>query len=331
MTTYKAGIIGTGHALPEGIITNSDLEKMVETSDEWITTRTGIRERRQARLDESTSAFAVRAARQALEMAKVDPKQIDLLICATVCPDMALPSTSCLIQAELGAKNAAAFDLVAACSGFLYSLTIANQFIRAGVYKNVLLIGAELLTRFVDYTDRTTCILFGDGAGAAVVSRLPESSNGRGIISAKILSDGTLADTLNIPGGGTRYPTSHETIDQGLHFIKMRGNELFKIAVRGMSEISKQVLDDSGISPEEIDLFIPHQANQRITNAVAERLNVPAEKIYANISRVGNTSSASIPIALDECVREGRLKDGDVVMMSAFGAGVTWGSAIMRW
>lgn len=331
MTIYKAGITGTGHALPEGVITNADLEKMVETSDEWITSRTGIKERRQARLDESTSTFAIRAAQQAMEMAKIEPEDVDLLICATVCPDMALPSTSCLIQAELGAKNAAAFDLVAACSGFLYSLTIANQFIRAGVYKHCLLIGAELLTRFVDYTDRGTCILFGDGAGAVVVSRLPESTNGRGIISAKILSDGAQAWMLNIPGGGTKHGTSHESIDERLHFIKMRGNELFKVAVRAMSDISKQVLDESGIAPGEIDLFIPHQANQRITDAVADRLNVASEKIYANIARVGNTSSASIPIALDECVREGRLKEGDVVMMSAFGAGVTSGSAIMKW
>ena len=329
MKEYQAGIVGTGHSLPEGVITNQDLEKMVETSDDWITTRTGIKERRRANADQATSYFAVRAGRQALERAGMDANDLDMIICATVCPDMALPSTACLIQSELGAKKAAAFDMAAACSGFLYGLTIADQFIGSGFHKNVLVIGAELLTRYVDYTDRSTCVIFGDGAGAAVVSRIEDKN--RGILATRIQSDGDQAEFLFTPGGGTKYPASHESVDQRLHFIKMRGNELFKVAVRNMSEISRQVLDEAKMTANDIDLFIPHQANQRITDAVAERLNVPKEKIYANISRIGNTSSASIPIALDECVQSNRLKPGDVVMMSAFGAGVTWGAVLMRW
>ncbi|HZS43507.1 MAG TPA: beta-ketoacyl-ACP synthase III [Blastocatellia bacterium] len=329
MKAYQAGIVGTGHALPEDVITNQDLEKIVETSDEWITTRTGIKERRRAKSDQTTSYFATKAARLALERAGVEARDLDMIICATVCPDMALPSTGCLIQSELGAKKAAAFDMAAACSGFLYGLTVANQFIGSGMHQNILVIGAELLTRYVDYTDRSTCVIFGDGAGAAVVSRMEDKN--RGILATRIQSDGDQAPCLYTPGGGTKYPASHETIDQRLHFIKMKGNELFKVAVRNMSEISRQVLDDVKMTANDIDLFIPHQANQRITDAVADRLNVPKDKIYANIDRIGNTSSASIPIALDECVQSGRLKKGDVVMMSAFGAGVTWGAVLMRW
>src|SRR5581483_10541409 len=293
------------------------------------TTRTGIKERRRAKSDQTTSYFATKAARLALERAGVEARDLDMIICATVCPDMALPSTGCLIQSELGAKKAAAFDMAAACSGFLYGLTVANQFIGSGMHQNILVIGAELLTRYVDYTDRSTCVIFGDGAGAAVVSRMEDKN--RGILATRIQSDGDQAPCLYTPGGGTKYPASHETIDQRLHFIKMKGNELFKVAVRNMSEISRQVLDDVKMTANDIDLFIPHQANQRITDAVADRLNVPKDKIYANIDRIGNTSSASIPIALDECVQSGRLKKGDVVMMSAFGAGVTWGAVLMRW
>lgn len=328
MKEFNAGIVGTGHALPEGVISNADLERMVETSDDWITSRTGIRERRRARPDEYTSTFAVAAARSALEAAGVDAKDLDLVLCATVCPDMTLPSTACFIQAELGATRAASFDLTAACSGFLYGLTIADKFVSSGDSRHVLVIGAELLTRYVDYTDRSTCVIFGDGAGAAVVSRVDE---GRGILASRIRSDGTLAEYLFTPGGGTRHPATHDSIDENLHFIKMRGNELFKVAVRSMYDVSTEVLDSVKMTPNDIDLFIPHQANQRITNAVAERLQIPDEKIYANIARVGNTSSASIPIALDECVRAGRLAPGDVVMMTAFGAGVTWGSTVMKW
>jgi 3-oxoacyl-[acyl-carrier-protein] synthase-3 len=328
MSEYRAGIVGTGHALPAGVITNADLEKMVETSDEWITTRTGIRERRRAAPDETTSTFATRAARAAIESAGIAPSEIDLIICATVCPDMALPSTACFVQAELGATRAAAFDLAAACSGFLYGLSIADKFIRSAESQNVLVIGAELLTRYVDYTDRATCVIFGDGAGAAVVSRVAPP---RGVRAIHIQSDGTLAEYLFTPGGGTKHPASHESVDAGLHFIKMRGNELFKVAVRSMYEMSRRVLDEVKMTPGDVDLLIPHQANQRITDAVADRLGIPAEKIYANIDRIGNTSSASIPIALDECVRSGRLQPGMTVMMTGFGAGVTWGSAVVTW
>jgi 3-oxoacyl-[acyl-carrier-protein] synthase-3 len=329
MNTYHAIIAGTGHALPRGVITNADLEQIVDTSDEWITARTGIKERRQATPEEYTSLFAVAAARRALERAQVDPADLELLICATVCPDMALPATAVLIQSQLGAKRAAAFDLVAACSGFLYSLTIADQFIRTGLHRHILIIGAELLTRYVDYTDRATCVLFGDGAGAAVVTRSPDGR--RGVLAARIQSDGDYADFLYTPGGGTRYPASPESLAQRLHYIKMRGNELFKVAVRSMEEVSRQVLDEVKMTPNDIDLLVPHQANQRITDAVADRLGIPAEKVYSNIARVGNTSSASIPICLDELVAAGRLQEGMTVMLTSFGAGVTWGSVLMRW
>ncbi len=328
MRMVSVGITGTGHALPEEVITNADLEKIVDTSDEWISTRTGIKERRKARPDEYTSTLAARAARQALEMAGVEAKDLDVIICATVCPDMALPATACIIQSLLGAKRAAAFDMAAACSGFIYGLALAEGMIKAGRARTILLIGAELLTRYVDYTDRSTCVIFGDGAGAAVIQPVED---GRGLLAARIQSDGDYVEYLYTPGGGTRYPASIETVTNRLHYIKMRGNELFKVAVRSMEEISRQVLDDLRMSPSDIDLFIPHQANQRITEAVAERLGLPLEKVYSNIHRVGNTSSASIPIALDECVRSGRVKPGDLLMMASFGAGVTFGAAILRW
>jgi 3-oxoacyl-[acyl-carrier-protein] synthase-3 len=329
MKNARAIIAGTGHALPQGVITNADLEKIVETSDDWITTRTGIKVRHKAEAGETTSTFATAAARQAMERAGVTANDLDLIICATVCPDMALPSTAVLIQSQLGAKRAAAFDLTAACSGFLYAVTIADQFIRTGFHQNILVIGAELLTRYVDYTDRSTCVIFGDGAGAAVIQRSPDGQ--RGVLAARIQSDGDFADCLYIPGGGTRHPASHNSVDEGLHYIKMRGNELFKVAVRSMDEISRRVLDDVKMTPNDIDLLVPHQANQRITDAVADRLGIPAEKVYSNIDRIGNTSSASIPIGLDELVTSGRLQPGMNVMMTSFGAGVTWGAVLMKW
>jgi len=301
---------------------------MVETSDDWITTRTGIKQRRKANPDEYTSLFAVRAARKAIERARLDPSDIDLLLCATVTPDQILPSTGCIIQAELGANNAAAMDVVAACSGFLYGVSIANSMIQNGQSRYALVIGAEILTQYVDYTDRQTCVLFGDGAGAAVLG--PVEGN-RGILGAKIRSDGRYEEQLFSPGGGTRRRPTAETIAAGDHFFKMKGNELFKVAVRSMAEISRDVLQSAGLRTEDIDLFIPHQANQRITEAVADRLNIDSSKVYSNIAVHGNTSSASIPIALDECVGSGRVKDGDVVMMASFGGGVTWGGIVMRW
>jgi 3-oxoacyl-[acyl-carrier-protein] synthase-3 len=328
MVNQRAGILGTGHSYPEGILTNADLAKIVETSDEWITTRTGIKQRRKAAPGEYTSLFAVRAARQAIERARLDPADIDLLICATVTPDQILPSTGCIIQAELGADNAAAMDVVAACSGFLYGVSLADSMIRTGQVRHAVVVGAEILTQYVDYTDRQTCVLFGDGAGAAVLG--PVESN-RGILASKIKSDGRYEEQLFSPGGGTRRKPTAETLAAGDHFFKMRGNELFKVAVRSMAEISREVLEKAGKKSDEIDLFIPHQANQRITEAVADRLNVDLSRVYSNIAVHGNTSSASIPIALDECVEAGRVKEGDLVLMASFGGGVTWGAVLMRW
>src|ERR1044072_1318872 len=328
MGNIRAVILGTGHSYPEGILTNADLTKIVETSDEWITTRTGIKQRRKAAPGEYTSMFAVRAARQAIERAGLQPEDIDLILCATVTPDQILPSTGCIIQAELGANKAAAMDIVAACSGFVYGVTMADTMIRTGQTKYALVIGAEVLTQYVDYTDRQTCVLFGDGAGAAVLGPV---NDGQGILAARIRSDGRYLEQLYSPGGGTRRPPTAETLAAGDHFFKMKGNELFKVAVRSMAEISREVLEMAGKKSDEIDLFIPHQANQRITEAVADRLNVDTSKVFSNIAVHGNTSSASIPIALDECVESGKLKEGDLVMMTSFGGGVTWGGVLVRW
>ena len=328
MSKVHAGILGTGHSYPAGILTNADLEKIVETSDDWITSRTGIKQRRKAAPGEYTSQFAVRASREAIERAGIDPADIDLILCATVTPDQILPSTACLIQAQLGAHKAAAMDIVAACSGFLYGLSLADAMIRGGQVKTVLVIGAEILTRYVDYTDRATCVLFGDGAGAAIVGPVEE---GRGILATKIRSDGRYEEQLYAPGGGTKGGFTAETIARGDHFFKMKGNEVFKVAVRSMSEISKDVLCQAGLKTEDVDLFIPHQANQRITDAVANMLNVDQSLVYSNIAMHGNTSSASIPIGLDECVEAGRVKEGDVILLASFGGGFTWGGVVMRW
>jgi len=323
-----AGILGTGSALPEKVLTNLDLEKMVETSDRWITERTGIKERHVAGPQDTTSTLSVKASRKALEMAGISGPDLDLIICSTISPDMPLPSTAALIQRDLGARACCAFDLAAACSGFLFGITVADQFIRNGRCKRVLVIGAELLSRYVDYKDRATCVLFGDGMAAAVLGPVTPPS---GILGSDLHTEGLYADHLYIPAGGTAFPPSHETIARGDHYIKMRGNELFKVAVRNMEEVSRRVLEKAQVCASQVDLFIPHQANQRITEAVRERLGVAPEKVYTNIDRVGNTSSASIPICLDECVRAGRLKRGDMILMAAFGAGVTWGAVLMRW
>ena len=328
MSNVRAGILGTGHSYPSGILTNADLEKIVDTTDEWITTRTGIKQRRKAAPDEYTSQFATRASQQAIERAGIDAAEIDLILCATVTPDQILPSTACLIQAQLGANKAAAMDIVAACSGFLYGVTIAEPMIRGGQIKYALVIGAELLTRYVDYTDRGTCVLFGDGAGAAIFGPVEGE---RGILAAKIRSDGRYEEQLYAPGGGTKGGFSAETIARGDHFFKMKGNEVFKIAVRSMSDISRQVLCEAGLTTEDVNLFIPHQANQRITEAVANMLKVDPKLVYSNISQHGNTSSASIPICLDECVEAGRIKKDDIVLMASFGGGFTWGGVVMRW
>ncbi|HXG82756.1 MAG TPA: beta-ketoacyl-ACP synthase III [Pyrinomonadaceae bacterium] len=323
----NAGIIGTGHSYPNGVLTNADLEKIVDTSDEWITTRTGIKQRHKAAPDEYTSQFGVLAAKQALERAGVDASEVDIIVCATTTPDQIMPSTGALIQAEIGATKAAGFDLFAACSGFLYGLTMIESMIRIGQIRYALVIGAEVLTKYVDYTDRGTCVIFGDGAGAALFAPVAED---KGVLATKIISDGRFAEHLYSPGGGTKMGTSHQTIDDGMHFFKMKGNELFKIAVRSMTEISKEMIDKAGYTVDDIDLVIPHQANQRITDAVASKLGVPEEKVYSNIAQHGNTSSASIPIALDECIQAGKVKEGDLVLMTAFGGGATWGGTVIR-
>jgi len=323
-----AGILGTGSALPERVLTNRDLERLVNTSDRWIVERTGIKERRQAAPHETTSALSVQASRKALEMAGLKPRDLDLIICSTISPDMPLPSTASFIQRDLGARDCCAFDLAAACSGFLFGMMVADQFIRTGKAKYALVVGAELLSRFVDYTDRATCVLFGDGVAAGV---LGVTSPPSGILAAEMHTNGAFVDHLYIPAGGAAKPASSETVEAREHYIKMRGNELFKVAVRSMGEVSRRVLEKAGVRPEQLTLFIPHQANQRITEAVRVRLGLSSEKVYSNISRVGNTSSASIPICLDECVRSGRIKKGNLVLMSAFGAGVTWGAVLMRW
>ena len=328
MADIRAGILGTGHSYPEGILTNADLEKMVETSDEWITSRTGIKQRRKAAPGEYTSLFAVKAARQAIERAGLQAADVDLILCATVTPDQILPSTGCIIQAELGANKAAAMDLVAACSGFLYGLTVADTMIRTGQSKYALVVGAEILTQYVDYTDRQTCVLFGDGAGAAVLGAV---ENDHGILAARIRSDGRYEEQLYSPGGGTRRPPSAETLAAGDHFFKMKGNELFKVAVRSMAEISREVLEEAGLSADDVKLFIPHQANQRITDAVASKLDVDVDRVYSNIAMHGNTSSASIPIGLDECVEAGKIQKDDIVLLASFGGGVTWGAVLIRW
>ena len=327
MTAQNAGIIGMGHSYPEGILTNADLEKMVDTNDEWITTRTGIKQRHKAADNEYTSQFGTKAALQALERSGLEPTDIEIIVCATTTPDQIMPSTGALIQAQIGATNAAGMDVFAACSGFLYGLTLVESMIKTGQIKHALVIGAEVLTKYVDYTDRGTCVIFGDGAGAAVVGPVPE---GRGILATKIKSDGRYEEQLYCPGGGTKMGTTHQTIDDRQHFFKMKGNELFKVAVRSMADISAEVLEKSGYTVDDVDIVIPHQANQRITDAVASRLGVPEEKVYSNIAEHGNTSSASIPIAMDECIQSGRIHEGSLVLLTAFGGGVTWGGTVIR-
>lgn len=323
----NAGIIATGHAYPAGVLTNADLEKIVETSDEWITTRTGIKQRHKAADGEYTSQFGTRAAAKALEKANLKPEDVDLIVCATTTPDQIMPSTGALIQAQLGATNAAGMDIFAACSGFLYGVSMVESMIRTEQIKNALVIGAEVLTKYVDYTDRSTCVIFGDGAGAAVLAPVAE---GKGILATKIRSDGRYEEQLYAPGGGTKLGTTHETIDNRLHYFKMRGNELFKVAVRSMAEISLEMIAKAGCTIDDIDLVVPHQANQRITDAIASRLGIPEEKVFSNIAEHGNTSSASIPIALDECFAAGKIREGSLVLMTAFGGGATWGATVVR-
>ena len=315
-------------SVPSRIMTNHDLEKIVDTSDEWIQTRTGIHERRIAMPHEAVSEFALAASQNALEMAGVAPDAIDLIICATVTPDVPIPATACLLQHRLGCQHAAAFDMQAGCSGFIYAQSVAKQFIVSGRCRNVLVVGAELLSKFLDWSDRTTCVIFADGAGAALMS---EGTLPRGILASSLHSDGSMSDFISMEGGGSKHPASPETVAQGMHFIRMRGNETFKIAVRSIEEVSREVLGAAGLTPNDVSWFIPHQANQRIIDAVGERLGIPAERCWVNIDRYGNTSAASIPIALDEAVRAGKVNRGDIILMAAFGAGLTWAASAVRW
>jgi 3-oxoacyl-[acyl-carrier-protein] synthase-3 len=324
-----ARIAGLGAYLPDRILTNLDLERMVETSDEWITTRTGIRERRVVADGEALTDLVDRAGRAAMTDAGVDPASIDLFILATATVEQPIPASAAIVQPRLGLVNAACFDLSAACSGFVYALNVARQFIATGAARNVLVVGAECLSRYVDWTDRTTCVLFGDGAGAVVLQPAPA---GDGILQVEWRTDGNQADIISMPGGGCRIPPwNREAIDQRLPFIKMRGNETFKVAVRAMTDLSLLVLERAGLTAGDLDLFIPHQANLRIIQAVGSRLGLAEDKVYVNVQRVGNTSAASIPLAMADAVAEGRLKRGDLVLASAFGGGLTWASALFRY
>ena len=323
-----AGLISIGSALPEKVLSNADLEKMVDTSDEWIRAMTGISERRIAEDDENTSDFAVKAARVALERADLAPKDIDLIIVATVTGDMIFPATASIVQYELGVFGTPAFDLAAGCSGWVYGLAMANAVVASGMYDRVLVIGADLLTRVTNWTDRATCILFGDGAGAGVVAPVED---GVGMLAFDLGSDGGGAEALGIPAGGTRSPCTHECIDNYCNKIHMEGREVFKFAVRIQAEATTKVLSLAGMTTEHVDMVIPHQANVRIIDSAVRRLALPPEKLYRNLHKYGNTSAASIPIALDECIQEGKIKKGDTVVTVGFGAGLTWAAGVMKW
>jgi 3-oxoacyl-[acyl-carrier-protein] synthase-3 len=323
----KVGIIGVGGYVPKKVLANVDLEKIVETSDEWIFSRTGIRERRLAAKEEAVSDLAKKAAQQALGEAKIKPQDLDLLIVATITPDMPFPSTACILQNMLGASHAVCFDIAAACAGFVYALTIAQQFIARRTSQNALVIGAEKLSAITDWKDRNTCVLFGDGAGAVVLGEVKSG----GILSSYLGSDGSMGELLMVPAGGSRNPASHETVDKRMHYIKMRGNELFKLAVKAMADAAQHALRQAGLECKDIDLVIPHQANMRIILATAKKLGLPKEKVYLNIEKYGNMSSASTVIALDEAVKQGRVKKGDIILLDAFGAGLTWGACVIKW
>ena len=321
-------ITGTGSFAPPRILTNYDLEKMVDTSDEWIIARSGIRERRIVEDGMVSSDLALEASKIALNEAGLEPDQIDLILVGTVTPDYLLPSTACILQDKLKIKNAAVMDIAAACSGFIYGLSIASAFIGIGQYKNVLVIGVEILSKITNWEDRNTCVLFGDGAGAAVVSATTEE---KGILGTFLSGDGSLANLLHISVGGTKVPLTKENIDLKQQYICMEGSEVFKSAVRAMEDAAEHIIQKVGLSPEEIDLLIPHQANLRIIEALAKRLKLPMEKVFVNIDRYGNTSAASVPIALDEARKKGLIKEGSNTVLVAFGAGFTWGSAVIRW
>lgn len=325
-------IAGTGSYLPERILTNADLQKLVDTSDEWITTRTGIKERHIAAPDETTSDMAAKAARRALESAGISASELDLIIVATVSPDMFFPATACLLQDKIGAHNAVAFDISAACSGFLYAMQVARHFINTGNRRTVLVVGAEKLSSLVNWDDRNTCVLFGDGAGAAVLRRAEDGQSQPGrVVSTVMGTDGSLAHLLRVPGGGSACPITPDNAAQRLNTIHMEGRETFKHAVTRMLQASEEALAKADLTAADVTLLIPHQANHRIISAIGERLGVPVEKTFVNLDRYGNTSAATIPIALDEALRGGRIKSGDIVLLVAFGGGFTWASSVIAW
>ncbi len=319
--------LGIGSATPEKVLTNQDFEEMIDTSDEWIRTRTGIAERRIAEPDVASSDLAYEACVKALEDASMDIEDIDGIIVGTITPDHFFPSTACVLQSRLGAKNAYAFDVSAGCSGFIYALHVAKGMVQSGTNKNLLVVGAEILSKIMNFDDRSTCILFGDGAGAAVIS----TADTPGIMSSCLGANGDHWELLWMPAGGSRMPTSKETIENGSHYLKMEGREVFKEAVKALESSSLEAIRQADITPDDIDLLIPHQANYRIIDAVRKRLELPHEKVFSNLDKYGNTSSASVPLALDEAVKSGRLKKGDIVVFSAFGAGFTWGASVVRW
>lgn len=324
----SAGIISIGSAVPERVLTNLELEKMVDTTDEWIRTMTGISERRIAGDDEATSELAVRAARIALERANLQPADLDLIIVATVTGDMQFPSTASIVQNALGATGVPAFDLGAGCSGWAYGLAVANSFVVSGIYDRVMVIGADLLSRITNWTDRRTCVLFGDGAGAGIVTPVEDGS---GMLAFELGSDGSGAESLKVPAGGSRSPVTHEAIDAHLDKIHMEGREVFKFAVKVQGEATERVLAKCGMTTDEVDLVVPHQANIRIIDSAVQRLGLPKDKFYVNLQKYGNTSAASIPIALDEAIREGKVKKDDTIVVVGFGAGLTWAAGVMKW
>lgn len=324
----SAGVLGTGHYVPEKLVTNEDLEKMVDTSDEWIRSRTGIRERHFAPEGINTSDMCTIAAKQAMEMAGVTAEELDMIIVCTLTPDTTIPSTACIVQKNLGAKNAAVFDLYAACSGFAYGAITASQYIESGMCKKVLVIGAEILSRYMDFTDRNTCVLFGDGAGAVVFGNVPQ---GYGILGADMGADGNGGQYLNIPASGVAILPTDEARAKHLTYIKMNGKEVYKFAVKVMGQTAVKALERAGLQYEDIDLLVPHQANIRIIQSAAKRLHLPMEKVFVNIDKYANTSGASIPIALDEANRQGRMKRDDIIVLAGFGAGLTWAGLVMKW
>jgi len=320
-------IVSTGISLPDKVVTNDDIARMVDTTDEWIFARTGIRERRVGKPEEVTSDFAAIAGKQALDRAGMQPEEVEAIIVATITPDLPYPATACLAQTKLGAKNAFAFDVSAACTGYVYALSIADAYIRSGQCENVLVIGADMMARTLNWKDRGSCILFADGAGATLV----RASDEPGVRYTELGSDGEHAELIYIPAGGTRTPASHDTVAQDLHYTVLDGREVYKLAVRYAEQLTTSALEKNGLSPDDVDLLVPHQANQRITDAVQERLGIAKEKVVSNIEKYGNTSAATIPLCLDDAIRDGRLKKGDLVLMVAFGAGFTWGVSLVDW